>query len=1450
LMATTTAAFPTVRSEGGLLPPDLLTRIVAGDPDLAGLTPEDYGLPAKMRLGEATSRAWARARAYWTGFQAAREGLSERETGISETREMWVLPLLHELGYGRPEYRPAAEEVEGKRYAISHQAGEVPIHVVSFRQDLDHAVVAERTGRTRQGAHAMVQEYLNRGGRLYGLVTNGLQLRLLRANLSLTRLSYVEFDLAEMMAGGVYADFVLLYLTLHRSRLPREGATAEACWLEQWRDKAETQGTRALGELKGGVERAIAALGSGFLAHPANDELRGNLKAGNFAVADYYRELLRLIYRFLFLFVAEERDLLQPPTATAESRRRYRDHYAAGRLRELSARYLTDERHDDLWQGMLVTFDLLAGRRNGLEIPPLAGGLFGGESLKHLERCRLSNAALLAAVRHLSFVRVNRRLRRVNYRDMDTEELGGVYESLLERQPHLAVDGAHFELVGSGQRKQTGSYYTPSSLVTELVHSALDPVIADRLQGVKDPVGRERALLGIAVCDSACGSGHFLLAAARRLAGHLAQARAGDDEPTPVQLRQALRDAIRNCIYGVDLNPLAVDLCQLGLWLEGHSPGLPLSFLDHRIRCGNSLIGATPELIEDGIPDDAYNPVTGDVRAVASAFKKRNRQEAKGKQLSFGAGEWREHEAELAKHFAALGLLPEGTVAEVQAKRRQWETLRQGQDWWRDLTTAHLWTTAFFAPLVKADDPRVPTTGTLLAYRLTGRGHGEMVGLAYELAAEHRFFHWHLEFPEVFARGGFDCVLGNPPWERIKLQEEEFFADRDPVIAAAANKAARQKLIDALPKTDPALARAFAAAKRDAEGQSKFVRASGRFNLTAVGDVNLFALFAGQNRALLNGQARAGMIVPTGIATDDTTKAFFADLAEHGSLATLFDFENRDAVFPSVHRSYKFCLLTMAGGRVPSGDFAFFLHRTDELHDDRRRFRLSPEDFALLNPNTRTCPVFRTKEDAELTKAIYRRVPVLVNERTGENPWGVQFLAMFHMSNDSHLFRTAEQLAQEGWQQVGNTWERGGRRYLPLYEAKMFHQFNHRWATYDGSDFRDVAPAELADPSFVAQPRYWVPEHEVAPKVAQVPALVMMNRYTEEGSKRSLAMWLAGYRLNHGDEDGAAKIMSSLYLWDSPEATLTGALQAQAMERRYPLTQNALAHIAVASRNHGEYKLAVKCIIDDYQLQWLLSFRDIARATDERTAIFSALPRVGVGHNAPIAFVGCGQTLQVCFLANMCAMPFDYVVRQKIGGTHLTYTYVKQLPVIPPSAYSQSDLEFVTPRVLELTYTARDLQPFARDCGYDGPPFKWDEERRAQLRAELDAYYASLYGLTRDELRYILDPADVYGPDFPGETFRVLKEKEIRQHGEYRTRRLVLEAWDRLGLAPRNRDGRYSAEPAGGTTGKGSPPPAAERRPAARPRAADAGWQNPRPTLPGLEPLQAGFGDMEGEEGE
>ncbi|MFQ5741834.1 MAG: Eco57I restriction-modification methylase domain-containing protein, partial [Acidobacteriota bacterium] len=769
----------------------------------------------------------------------------------------------------------------------------------------------------------------------------------------------------------------------------------EACWLERWSKAAREQGTRALDQLRDGVENAIRELGGGFLGHPANQALREKLKSGRLSRQDYYRQLLRLVYRLLFLFVAEDRELLLDPAADDRARERYPQYYSTARLRRL-AEATRGTRHGDVYRLIRLVMGKL-GEVNGcpeLGLPALGGFLFSQQALPDLVQAEISNQAFLDTIRALAFTEDQGLLRSVDYKSLGTEEFGSVYESLLELHPEVNIDAGSFEFASAAghERKTTGSYYTPSSLVHCLLDSALDPVLEEAARK-EHP---EQSILSLKVCDPACGSGHFLIAAAHRIARRLAGVRSGEEEPPPEAVRTALRDVIGHCLYGVDVNPMAVELCKVALWMEALEPGKPLSFLDHKIQCGNSLLGTTPALIENGIPDVAFKPIEGDDKSYASSLRKRNKRE-RGGQTTFWGQMVAESQATfdvLSSRYRNLDELEDSSVVAVREKEERYRGLSESDEYQRAKRVADAWCAAFVW-LKQKTAPEPPTEDL---FRRIQSGSPVPAGTLTEiqrLAARYHFFHWHLAFPDALAvsekahseegmagwAGGFDVVLGNPPWERIKLQEKEWFAPRQPAIASAPNAAARRRMIAGLAQEDRHLLQQFHQARRQAEGASHLVRDSGRFPLCGRGDVNTYSIFAETNRLILSPIGRVGCIVPSGIATDDTTKFFFQDLMESRTLSSLYDFENRRAVFPGVHRSYKFCLLTLTGSRRPArkgADFVFFALSTTDLKEEERHFTLSAQDLELLNPNTRTCPIFRTRRDAELTKSIYRRVPVLI----------------------------------------------------------------------------------------------------------------------------------------------------------------------------------------------------------------------------------------------------------------------------------------------------------------------------------------------------------------------------------------------------------------------------------------------------------------------------------------
>ncbi|MHC9166380.1 Eco57I restriction-modification methylase domain-containing protein [Pseudomonas aeruginosa] len=1325
-----TLNLPTLKLEGGLFLPDQLGKAVQGR--ASAQLEADYGTPKGVKLKDEYSRAFQIACAQWQHFAAQMERADVDATHLTTA-------FIHELlrdAFGYTALQPVQGQQVGElRYPISLMAGHLPVLVAPHTQGLDDAdaqFAVHGGGSRKKAPFQAMQELLNASEPLqWGLVSNGRQLRLLRDAASLTRPSFLEVDLADLLGGQRYAEFANVWRLLHASRaphLPSPAGTEGTCIWEQWREAGQIEGTRVRDGLRDGVEQALLTFGAGFLQHPANHALRTALDNGALSKDAYFQQLLRLIYRLIFVFTVEERGVLHPQDDSGESlaaRRAYAEGYALARLRELCLRRRARNRHDDQWQAIHIVFRGLAQGEPRLALPAL-GGLFAPEQCPDLDTASLDNAHLLAALEHLRWARPDKAqgLIPVDYRNMGPEELGSVYESLLELVPEVDLPARTFAFFEPEQgaakgndRKKSGSYYTPDSLVQELIKSALDPVIEQRLTA--NPENPTEALLAIRVIDPACGSGHFLLSAARRLAEKLAQLRSleGGQEGAiqPQDYRHALREVVARCIYGVDRNPMAIELARMALWLEGYEEGRPLGFLDHHLQVGDALLGLTDlQVLEQGIAKDAFKPLSGDDRDACKALAKTNAAalkdlEKKRTAHAFGQTELvQRHDNGLAA-LRALEALPEDSTEQIAAKAQAYERYLHTARTGRLAQAADLLLGAYLLPKTKGDTQAIPTTATLYLTLLGSELPADQqpaLAAARQACEEARVLHWPLAFPQVFAQGGFDCVLGNPPWERIKLQEEEFFATRHRDVAEARNKAERTQRIQWLSEgmlarhlypelahaayedaAEQRLYREFISARRTAEAASLFAHVKGddggRYPLTGVGDVNTYALFAETILQIHADSGRAGFIVPTGIATDDSTKAYFGHITQNRQLVSLHDIENREAVFPSVHRSYKFCLLTL--GAAERAEFVCFATQVSQLADSRRRFTLTPDEFRLINPNTLTCPVFRSERDAELTKKLYRAAPVLMRDavvksegkqakmmESAQNPWGISFMTMFHMSNDSHLFKYAP--VPDG---------------LPLYEAKLIHQFDHRWATYteDGNS-RDVTATEKASPDFTVKPRYWINRSEVE------------ERLNDKG-------WQNG---------------------------------------------------------------------------WLMGWRDICRATDERTVIASVVPLVGVGNKIPLFLFGHNVKAPqaASFLANLSSLALDFVARQKIGGTTLNYFYIKQFPVLPPDRYTEDDLAYIVPRVLELTYTTYDLAAWAQDLGHDGPPFAFDPDRRAILRAELDAYYAKLYSLTRDELRYILDPADVMGEDYPSETFRVLKNKEQKELGEYRTQRLVLEAWDKL----------------------------------------------------------------------
>ena len=963
-----------------------------------------------------------------------------------------------------------------------------------------------------------------------------------------------------------------------------------------------------------------------------------------------------------------------------------------------------------------------------------------------MESVRLPDAVVAPIMYDLSHAELKGQRRFVNYRDMSVQQLGSIYEHLLEQEPVRDDDGKIAVRPNSYARKDSGSFFTPQELVDLIVDRTLKPLAEERLtafEAKSEALKSDRrpkperlaelhrldpaeAVLDLKVLDPAMGSGHFLVTAVDFLSDYIAELveyvpavpewldgeyesplvrrveairedilrRAGESEwviDESLLTDQAIirRMVLKRCIYGVDKNPLTVELAKVSLWLHSFTVGAPLSFLDHHLRCGDSLIGMRVWDARDEIRRlgglSAASAVAGAEAATAGMQLIEEMSDADVAEVRESAALFREVEATTATMRGLLDFLCGLRWLTAGMKRRE--------------------RTEYESPLVDFLEQHSQD-----AYRLLSLGPGSVDAVspgseetsasefealwsdARAVADRERFLHWEVAFPGVWhgwqdvrPRGGFDAVIGNPPWDRIKLQEVEWFATRAPRLALAPTAAARKEGILRLRNQGAPLVDEYDEAKERADRLGQLVRVSGDYPLLGGGDINLYSLFVERAMGLVKPDGFVGLLTPSGIYADKTAARFFQSVSTTGRVGGLFDFENRKIFFKDVHASFKFCVLVFGGEerQFDETECAFFLHDTDALKDPERCFPLAPDDFARVNPNTGTAPVFRTRRDAEITRRIYERHPVLVHHsKEGERrTWPVRYATMFHMANDSHLFRTAAQLETAGFYPVeGNRWKRADELYVPLYQGRMVHQFDHRAnsvhmnpeSTHNPYLSVEVTRAQHADPQFLPITQYSVPESAV-------------------------------------DE--------------------------------------------AMSANTG----------------WTISYRRIARSTDVRTMIATIVPKAGFGDSVFLLMpeVGLSAWDASSVVANLNSLSFDFVTRQKLHGTNLSWYLLEQLPVIAPMDYDRlfgetTARDLVRDHVLRLTYTAHDMAPFARDLGYDGPSFTWDEKERRHLRARLDALYFHLYGLDREDADYVLS------------TFPIVRREDEAAFGSYRTRDLVL----------------------------------------------------------------------------
>ena len=1378
--------YTSIHIYGHLLSDDILHNIER-DNTYEGNREQDFAMD--IPVSAAIDYVWSSLRNDWSFYKerANNERLVNKDPyGTRRARDL-MERLLQSLGYSLD--RQATNiEVAGTGYDITYTCqslGKMPFIVIGENISADGSIdtldkcsldYRAKGGMRKKSAHATMLEYLNATENVYGIISNGQILRLIRNSGQLVKLTYIEFDLRRMLEEDKYTEFCLMFRLLHASRFQAKGD--EPCVMERWFNMSIESGNRIRNGLSLAVQKTMETIGNAVLTSEGkgNEALRNAFTEGTMDADKLNKELIHFIYRLLFLFIIEERGLVYqiPDSPDAPDYKQlcewqdiYKKFYAASRLRHLSElAYLKQRQYFDLWQGLMDTFHLFEPDTFGerLGINPLGGVLFGRETLHWLKQCQVSNHDVLTAFSALNEFTDERQQRvKINYSSLDVEEFGSVYEGILEMrpfvQPGVSAADWQFGFVGGLDRQSTSSYYTRPDLVQNLIKTTLEPVIKEKISHLSTTEEKVKALLNMKVCDAASGSGHIVLAMARTIAWYICTLRTGEDNPASLDYRQALREVISRCVYAVDYNPDAVELCKVVLWIEGYCAGKPLSFLDHHIRCGNSVLGVSAlQMLIDGVPDKA---LTAEDKDTLKALKKMNQEAIKavngdsgneqllGLENSFGVENMTAAQIGLADKIRFINHLPEDTLEEEIIKQERWKELMDSArvDCLRracDIYTYAFYNTVKHEEIIKEKEdvngkwqlePEVPYTKTVIralqeidAMECLEKGKplptyylqlsADFKTEVKRMADEQRFFHWCVEFPEVFAANkGFDVMCGNPPWDKLQMEEEKWFAGKNNDIVKAANQADRKKKISQLEAEDPILYQEFQKACNAIASQSNFVKNSGRFPLTAVGKLELSSLFA--ELCLSFTKDAWGLVLPTGIAVNDSNKYFFSKLIDENRLISLYDFENREKLF-DIDSRFKFCLITagkaQAEPRTVSG--GFYLTRIDHLLDPRRIYTLRTDDFARFNPNTKLCPIFRTAKDANLTAKIYRKAPILINDETKENIWGIRFMMMFNMASASSVFRTRKQLDELGGQLQRDSYIVENDVYVPLYEGKMFWLYNHHYASFPNEYEVEKRPSSinstpysiLADSCSSIAPWYWVNKS------------------------------LVDSRLIDGDKEGNVR-----WKWE-----------------------------------HSYY----------------IAFRDVARAADARTCIASLMPSgIAAGDKAPLVFTSRSLIPSACFAAMLSSLVFDYVARQKVGGSSMALFIMKQQPTLTPDQIPSAMQWQIVKRVAELCYFNHDMDGWASELWEEmseeqrselpqlgaQQPWIYNPERRAILQAELDAIFAHLYGLNTEDLRYILDPEDVCGKGCINETFRVLKDNEIRQYGEYRTKRLVLEAWNKFG---------------------------------------------------------------------
>jgi N-6 DNA Methylase len=1085
----------------GLLSPRIVSEAISDSPKSAQFSPAGYSLNGHVPTAAILSTDIE------TAFDLAAERYDSTnslwaEMTASDLRERWLIPFLKLLGfepvYQRSHLQPSPDD--RRTFGITHLGGAPEgIPMVLNSSPLDRS-------------HEVLQEFLNLSQHYkWGLASDGRELRILRDFHHSRLKAFVGFDLVGIFESRDFPAFRALYRLSHASRFVVDGPI-EALFQESRRE-----GVQVGRDLQPQIRTAIEALGTGLLT----PELKQRCSDGAAARA-LYRELLLVVYRMLFMLFAEQRAMLPPEGI-------YPQTYSLIRLRGLAERHVPDSQHEDLWEGLKASFRILSQGSESAGVFPYNGRLFAEDETPIATAGRCANRYVLRAIQALTSIQVDGIRQYVDFAHLGVEELGAVYESLLPyalrvTETPLTIDGRAIPAGGvyldpvSTERSDLGAHYTRPELVDFVLEVSLDKLIVERLDRAGgDTSARQRELLDIRVLDPACGSGAFLIGAIDRLAVALATVRLRDIKPSEAHVQVARRDVLQHCIYGVDKDIFAVELCKVALWIHCAVKDFPLTFLDHRIQHGDSLVGWPLLNVPTTIPSEAFEATSKDKDPSSRAFLRSARarnQDVLDGQASLGEALPR---PEIEVDFPDLAAEDERVPADVARKAALYETYLHSAEYMRWRRAADLWTAAFFWLPVDGD---APTTADYWR-ALRNETVSDLADGAKRIGDNFPAFHWSVRFPEIRARGGFDCILGNPPWEQFESREAEWFAGRAPEIAALSG-ASRKAAIDKLQVQRPELHRSWVSYVGANERLAGYMRACGRFT-TPSAKANTYMLFTELAADSVCTDGRAGLIVKTALAVDKGGYEVFSRLLHNGQVAELHDIVNggpgqAGQVFSDVAEVERFSVIGLCRGGVESGFDASVMNWSIDEARTRPRQRFTLDTLRLLSPRTRTLTSFRTQDDLDVAMDIHRRLPTLDFEDGGDNPWGIAYHTLFNSTTDSGSFKRREELEMEGWvlgkdkifrakappvdvagqldliashqqlelgsdPRLGECW--------PVYEGQLANRYDHRAKTYEGYvgpnkyGRKPGIPAstdqQKADPNFEVEPRYWM-RREVAVK--------------------------------------------------------------------------------------------------------------------------------------------------------------------------------------------------------------------------------------------------------------------------------------------------------------------------------------------------------------------------------